>query len=304
VYAGVITLAVLAGVNAQLLAGVLMIVPRLRSQIDRVQKLDALAAGARLVLLSAAYFIFLDAAVAIFASIISISVQYLFLRRWVADSIVMNAPAIQEDRTAMLKIVRSQAPNAVFYCLQGQMTIWLISLFGNTGNVAEIGALSRLGMIFSVIMAVMASIVLPSFARCQSPAQLKRRYFQIVSGFVCLGLGLITLSLFFPNELLWVLGGKYAHLKGEVVLMMILSASSSIIAAMWSLNASKAWIKGSWLNIPGTIAAQILLLAMLDISTLRGVLLFAIFSLIPTLLLNSMLSYRGLSKEARLSASA
>jgi hypothetical protein len=184
------------------------------------------------------------------------------------------------------------------------MTIWLISLFGNTGNVAEIGALSRLGMIFSVIMAVMASIVLPGFARCQSPPQLKRRYFQIVAGFVCFGLGLITLSLIFPSELLWILGGKYAHLKGEVVLMMILSASSSIIAAMWSLNASKAWIKGSWLNIPGTIAAQILLLAMLDISTLRGVLLFAIFSLIPTLLLNSMLSYRGLSKEARLSASA
>jgi hypothetical protein len=34
------------------------------------------------------------------------------------------------------------------------------------------------------------------------------------------------------------------------------------------------------------------------------VLLFAIFSLIPTLLLNSVLTYRGLSKEPRLSASA
>jgi hypothetical protein len=78
--------------------------------------------------------------------------------------------------------------------------------------------------------------------------------------------------------------------------MMILSASSSIIAAMWSLNASKAWIKGSWLNIPGTVATQVLLLATLDISTLQGVLLFGIFSLIPTLLLNSVLTYKGLSQ--------
>ena len=208
VYAGVITLAVLAGVNCQLLAGVLMIVPRLGSQLDRVQRLDALAAGLRLVLLVAAYFIFLDAAVAVLASVISVAAQYLFLRRWVADSIVADAPESGEDRAAMLKIVRSQAPNAIFYCMQGQLTIWLISVFGSTENVAEIGALSRLGMIFSVISAVMASIVLPSFARCQSAGKLRRRYFQIVGSFVLMGLGLVGLSLLFPNELLLDTGRK------------------------------------------------------------------------------------------------
>lgn len=303
-YAGVITLAVLAGVNLQMLSGVLMIVPRLRSQIGRVQKLDALAAASRLALLSAAYFIFLDAAVAAFAAVASVAAQYLFLRRWVRDSIEVGAPANADDRAAMIKIVRSQAPNAIFYCLQGQLTVWLISVFGSTENVAEIGALSRLGMIFSVISAVMASIVLPSFARCQSVGHLRRRYFQIVAGFVMMGLALVTLSLLFPAEMLWILGGKYAHLKSEVVLMMALSASSAVIAAMWSLNASKAWIKHSWLNIPGTVAAQIILLVIFDISTLRGVLLFGIFSLVPTLLLNSMLSYRGLFKKATLAASA
>jgi hypothetical protein len=142
----------------------------------------------------------------------------------------------------------------------------------------------------------MASIVLPSFARCQSPAHLKRRYFQIVAGFVCLGLGLITLSLFFPSELLWILGGKYRHLEKEVILIMIASALNSVGSAIWWLNASKAWIKHSWLNIPSTIVTQIFLLLILDMTTVNGVLLFSIISMFPPFLINLMLSYQGLYK--------
>jgi O-antigen/teichoic acid export membrane protein len=292
-YAGVITLAVLLALNYQLLGGVLGIVPRLHSQISRVQKLDAMVAASRLVLLAAAYFIFLDAAVAFFAGIVGIIAQYIFLKRWTTDNIEPHAPVNKEDRATMLGIVKHQAPNGVFYCLQGQLTVWLISIFGNTQNIAEIGALGRLGMIFSVISAVMASIVLPGFARCQSPALLRRRYFQIISGFCLMGVGLIAIAAFFPDQLLWILGSKYAHLRSELLLMMILSAANALITAMWSLNATKAWIQYSWLNIPGVILAQVALLSFVDISSVKGVLVFGILSLLPTFLLNSLLSLRG-----------
>jgi hypothetical protein len=292
-YACVITLAVLLALNYQLLGGVLMIVPRLHSQISRVQKLDAMIAASRLLLLAAAYLIFLDAAVALFAGIVGIIGQYIFLKRWTTDNIERHAPINQEDRSTMLGIVKHQAPNAVFYCLQGQLTIWLISIFGNTRNIAEIGALGRLGMIFSVISAVMTSIVLPGFARCQSPALLRRRYFQIIGGFGLLGGILISITALFPDQLLWILGSKYAHLRNELLLMMTLSSANALIAAMWSLNATKAWIQYSWLNIPGVILAQIVLLAFIDISSVKGVLIFGILSLLPTFLLNSMLSLRG-----------
>jgi hypothetical protein len=193
----------------------------------------------------------------------------------------------------MFGIVKHQAPNAVFYCLQGQLTVWLISIFGNTQNIAEIGALGRLGVIFTVISAVMTSIVLPGFARCQSAALLRRRYLQIVGSFCLLGAGLITVAAFFPNLLLWILGGKYAHLHNEVLLMMTMAAASALVAAMWSLNATKAWIQYSWLNIPGVIFSQAVLLLLVNISTVNGVLEFAILSLLPTFLLNAILSFRG-----------
>lgn len=296
-YAAGITLTLLVGLNYQLLSGVLMIVPRLHSQIKRVQKLDALAAAVRLALLVTAYFIFLNAAVAVAATIVSVIVQYVLLRRWVRGDVDLGAPVSREDQEVMLGIVKHQAPNAVFFCLQGQLTVWLISIFGRTQNIAEVGALGRLGMIFSVIGAVMTGIVLPAFARCQSPRELRIRYFQVCGAFLLLGLSLITAAAVFPDQFLWILGSKYAHLRKELLLMMILSCFSSLLAAMWSLNSTKAWIQYSWLNIPGVILTQIVLLTVLDVSTVRGVILFGIFSLAPTFLLNSMLTFRGLTEQ-------
>lgn len=294
-YAAIITLAVLLALNYQLLTGVLGIVPRLHSQVDRLQKLDGLASVSRLALLVGAGFLFLDAAVAICIGIVGAVAQYIFLKRWAADNIELRAPVNREDRALMLGIVKHQAPNAVFYCLQGQLTVWLISIFGNTQNIAEVGALGRLGMIFAILSSVMSSIVLPGFARLHSPALLRRRYFQIVGGFLLLGGGLITFAALFPDLLLWVLGSKYAHLRNELLLMITMSAASALIAAMWSLNGAKAWIQYSWLNIPATVLMQIILLVFLDISTVRGVLWFGVFSLLPTFTLNSILSYKGLS---------
>jgi O-antigen/teichoic acid export membrane protein len=299
-YAVLVTLIVLAGLNYQLLAGLLMIVPRLHSQISRVQRLDALVAASRLVLLSVAWFIFLDAAVAVAVSIVALIAQYLLLKHWAKDSVELHAPINKEYQSTMLGIVKHQAPNAVFYCLQGQLTVWLISIFGNTQNIAEIGALSRLGVVFSIISAVMASIVLPSFARCQSAPELRRRYFLVVGGFLLFGLGLISAAALFPDQLLWILGSKYAHLRSELLLMMIMSAFNALIAAMWSLNATKAWIKYSWLNIPCVILTQVVLLTIVDVSTVQGVISFGALSLIPTFMLNSVLTFRGFSEQKRL----
>jgi O-antigen/teichoic acid export membrane protein len=294
-YTAVLALAVLAAFHFQLLTGVLGVVPRMHSEISRIQKLDFLIAASRLLLLCAAYFIFLNAAAAVAVGVIGVAAQYFLLRRWAADNITMNAPASEEDRFAMVGIIKSQAPNALFYCLQGQLTVWLISIFGNTQNVAEIGALGRLGVIFSVITALMSAVVLPGFARTQSLRQLRRRYFQIIGGFIIFGLMLVALAALFPDQVLWILGSKYAHLKNELLLMMILSAASALVAAMWSLNSTRAWINRSWLNIPCVIVAQIVLLSILNISTLEGVLWFGILSLAPTVILNAALTYRGLA---------
>ena len=64
----------------------------------------------------------------------------------------------------------------------------------------------------------------------------------------------LAATLLFPSQLLLVLGQKYVHLEHELLLMVLASILSALTGTVWSLNASKAWICGSWLYIPLTLA--------------------------------------------------
>lgn len=296
-YAALISLAIVLGLTFQLSAGVLSVVPRLHSQIARVQKLDLIAAISRLALLCVAYFILLNAAVAVVATVLSAGLQYLLLRRWVSDSINTAAPMNDDDQVEIRRIIKSQAPNAIFYCIQGQLTIWLIGIFGSTQNVAEIGALARLGIIFAVIGSVMTGIVLPGFARCQSPTQLRRRYFQIVAAFILFGAFLVLITAILPNAMLWILGKQYGHLTNEVVLIVLLNALMSISGAMLALNMTKGWVKYYWLNIPCLIVLQVFLIYSLDLSSTRTVILFGLLSLVPGILFSAVITWASLFRS-------
>src|SRR6185369_16892913 len=170
------------------------------------------SAALRLVLIVAAYAIVLNTAVALVASAISLAMQEIMLRRWVPKMANLHAPVNAKDKREILSIVKSQAPNSIFYCIQSQLTIWLISIFGSATAVADVGALGRIGVIFLVVGSVMGNVVYPRFARVQDPAQLWRRYWQTLIGFSAVLLLMLVFTAAFPQLLLWILGPKYAHL--------------------------------------------------------------------------------------------
>jgi len=68
---------------------------------------------------------------------------------------------------------------------------------------------------------------------------------------------------------------------------------SAMASTLWSLNSAKAWIAGSWLYIPLTLATQLALIPATNFSSVSGVLIFNLVSAIPSLVLNLILSYRG-----------
>jgi hypothetical protein len=216
------------------------------------------------------------------------------LRRYVAGVIDVGAPEHTEDRTAMVGFIRSQAANAIFFCLQGQITVFLISVFGRqVSSIAEVGALGRLAMIFAVLSHLLANVFAPAFARCQDAAKLRWQYGGVVGAVTAFSLLILGTALFFPSAFLFVLGGKYSHLDRELLLMVGGAIISALAATLWSLNAAKAWIAGSWLYIPLTLATQIALIPLTDFGSVPGVLIFNLISAIPSLLLNLVLSYRG-----------
>lgn len=286
--------AIVIGLFAQFSLGVLGVVPRLRSDVSQIQKIDLTGAFARLIVLIACAFLFLNAGVAVLAGSMALLLQYWLLRQYAARMIDLTASENAEDRAAMIGFIKNQAANAVFYCLQGQITVFLISFFGSRAtSVAEVGALGRLAMIFAVLGQLLTNIFVPAFARCQNAARLRLQYFGIVGGVAACCAAVIAAAVFFPNQLLFILGDKYSHLQRELLLMIAGTVLNMLTGTLWFLNASKAWVAGAWLYIPLTLATQIALIPYTDFSNVRQVLIFNLISAVPSLLLNMSLSYRG-----------
>ena len=281
----------LVGFLMQLTAGVLGVVISLRQEIRRMQLVGLAAALLRLAFIAPACLIFIDARIAMIAGVAAAALQVWLLRRWVRASVVWNAPESSEYRSRILSIVKRQAPITIFHCVQGQIIVLLISIFGSEDRVAEIGALGRFAILFTLISSVINGIIVPRFARCQERSVLRRRYWQVAIGFAVLAGSLVTLSAIFPRPLLWVIGSQYANLENVVWLMMLNAALGSMFVCLVSLTYFKGWIIPAAITIPMEIGTQLLLILIFDMSTVRGVLLVGCIGSLPPILLNIIIAH-------------
>jgi O-antigen/teichoic acid export membrane protein len=277
----------------QLQVNILTIVPRIYAQIDKLQKLDLISAISRFLLIAVAALVFMNTPVTIAITIIAFGLQYYFLNKWVYATIHKTTSIHPDDHNELLILIKSQAASGIFFCIQGQVSTWLISIFGNVEQIADVGALGRMEMIYMVIHTTMNAIFIPMFAKAQEKKQVRKIYLRIISLYIVIGIGIIGFSILFPEAILWVLGPKYAHLQQELVYMMCSLALGSMVAILWTMNISRAWVQYSWAYIPSTIITQIVLLYFLQLDNVRDVILFGILSRIPNVLLNIILSYRG-----------
>jgi O-antigen/teichoic acid export membrane protein len=293
-YSVILILLVLGGLLIQLSLGVLSVVPRLRSDVGRIQIIDLTGAVTRLALLGALVFLFMNAGVAVLVATAVLLLQYAMLRSYVAGVVDLKAEENSEDRREIVRLTKHLAANAVFYCLQGQITIFLISFFARRANsVAEVGALGRLAMIFTVVSNLLANVFVPAFARCQNRRKLGWLFLMIAGGVGLFSAIVLAGAAIFPQQFLLILGNKYAHLHRELLLMVGGAVIGAVTGTLWALNASKAWVAGSWLYIPITLLTQVALIPFTDFSSVSSVLTFNLLSAIPSFFLNVALSYRG-----------
>lgn len=290
--------AVLLGLYFQLANEVLIVAPLLHLEANRVQRLSLWSAALRLALLAAAYLLFLNAFVALLTAVVSFAFSEWLYRRWLPLFADAKAPPNENDRREILTITKQQAPNAIYYCVQSQLMVWLISVFGSTSAVAEVGALGRLGMIFLMLGSLIGKVVMPRFARVQEPRLLWHRYGQIIAG-QCAVLALfVALAASFPKMLLWILGPKYAHLEAELFLMILGTVFWSVLGTMYHLNLAKGWVVSPWLLIPIGIATEVLLILIFDLSQVKNVLIMGILSTIPGFFLNIWRTRQGIREAA------
>ena len=285
---------VLAGFSIQLSIDIFSVVPRLHSDIARIQKIDFTCAIVRLLLVVGLICLFATAGLAVAIASGTFLLQYFLLRSYAAKVVDLNANENTEDRREIVRLIKSLAANALFYCFQGQITVFLISFFARqTESVAEVGALGRLAMIFTVLMNMLTNIFVPAFARCQDKTKLRLLYAAIAGGVILFSAIVLAGAAFFPDQFLFILGNRYTHLHRELVLMVGVAVVTALAGTLWLLNSAKAWISGAWLYIPLTLATQVALIPFTDFSSVAGVLIFNLISAVPSMFLNLVFSFRG-----------
>ncbi|MGO9241884.1 MAG: lipopolysaccharide biosynthesis protein [Bryobacteraceae bacterium] len=271
-------------------------VPRLRADVTRLQALDLSAALLRLGLIAAASLTFISTAIVLVINGLGYGLQALFGWRWANAVIAPQARPTPADRKAILDLSRNEIPNALFYCVYGQASVIVISIFGHTKEIAEVGALGRLGAIFTILGSVLTTVVLPRFARVQLRRELIRKYIQVVCCYLAGGGALLFLAFLFPDQLVWVLGAKYKGLQSDVRYIVAASLLVSFIGLVFSLNAAKGWVGGLYYSIPVIVVCQFLAAAFLNLATVRGAVLFGTLPLTGGLLVMLPLAWRGIRR--------
>ncbi len=186
-----------------------------------------------------------------------------------------TAPAeARRARRAVLRYLLPTLPSALYFSVQGQLMVWLAAAFGSTQNVAQVGALSRLGMVMSLFSGLSSVIFLPRLAAITDDRLYCRRSLQFGASLALLGAALLAVAAAAPRPFLLVLGANYQGLDHELVLVVVGAALTLLGGYVGAVNLARSWTRWQNLLLALHLAGQAALIAWLPLATTRGVLLF------------------------------
>jgi O-antigen/teichoic acid export membrane protein len=196
-------------------------------------------------------------------------------------------------RQRVLRYLLPTLPSALYFSLQGPLVIWLAATFGATRNIAEVGALTRLGMVVGLFSSLSSVVFLPRLARIGDERAWRARYFQFGGALAAIALALLAAAAIFPGALLWVLGQRYSGLHRELVLVVAGSGLTLLGGYAVSVNLSRAWTRWETAAVVILFLVQAVLVAMLPLGTTSGVLLFNLGTAAAGLLLQIAVTWTG-----------
>ena len=278
---------------AALSDSLLEVVPKLHQDILPLQKNQVSVGILRLLLIGFTMFIFPWAFIAILANGIprifgNIKLQKIANR--FIDKTKKSDPIIQRE---ILLIVKRILPGAIYFCVSGQITIWLISIFGNTVAVAQLGALGRLAMLLNVVNVLINTLIVPRFARLEPRrTDLLKKFVYTISLVLLINLLILLIVTIFPTQILLILGNPYKNLNNAMILSVLIGCINLGTTVFISFSSSRGWIMNPFLMMVFNIFGTVFPLFFVDVSTLKGVLILSLFSSLWGLLIYGVYTFQ------------
>lgn len=246
----------------------------IHQDLRRYYNTPALLGVTRLVISFLLYILsFLTAAPVVWLGSATALAQGWFYKRHSSRYVIEPAQAEDGINREVVDYIRPLIPSTIFFAVQGQITILLISWFGKSQSIAEVGALGRIAQLFLMLAAFNTVVIAPTIAKLPR-SLLPKRYLQTAAAALGLCIGLLSLSALFPGILLSILGSNYSHLEPELVLMMAGACVSYLGGVLWTMHCARKWTFTwvVWAYIATSVAVQAFGIAFLDLSTTRSVL--------------------------------
>ncbi|WP_216350997.1 MATE family efflux transporter [Mucilaginibacter polytrichastri] len=286
--ATIIVITLIPAFVAALSDSLLEIAPKLHQDINSLQKNQIIVNILRFLMLGS-LLISPFAAIAILAAGIPRMWGNLKLKKISAGYANWHAEPNPNIQRQILRGVKRILPGSIYYCVSGQVTIWIISVFGNSTTVAQVGALGRLSMMLSVVSIVFTTLIIPSFSKLpDDKTTLLKNYVKIQ--FVLIGIGalIVGVAYLFPTQILWLLGKSYGNLGSALVKSILGSCIVLASGIMFGLYTARGWAINPVISVPINVSCIILGILVLKVSTIEGALLYNIFIASAEYLINAL----------------
>ncbi len=199
-------------------------------------------------------------------------------------------------RRQVLRYLLPTLPSALYFSIQGPLVIWLAATFGATRNIAEVGALSRLGMLLSLFSNLSAIVFLPSLSRLADERLYRTRCIQFGTVMVAVAVAMVSAVALFPHALLALLGTHYAGLTREQILVVCGSGITLVGGYLVGVNLARSWTRWQGLAMLCLALGQAALVKLLPLGTTRGVLVFNVLSALIGLTMQLLIAILGFTR--------
>jgi len=205
---------------------------------------------------------------------------------------------LQTEKKEALDLTLPKIPGVVFYAFQGQVTVFLIGAFGQYSQIADIGALSKIALLFSLPGAFANALIVPWFARLPLERVL-RNYYAVLGTYLSFGIVLGLFTWFFPQIFLLILGQGYQGLEFELFLFSVSSSLGLLSGLGYKMTSVRKWV--FYWSGPTAIAFYcsmlILFIFMVDLSSVANVIMLSIINNIFLILLNQTVFFFGYNRK-------
>jgi O-antigen/teichoic acid export membrane protein len=199
-------------------------------------------------------------------------------------------------RRRVVRYLLPTLPSALYFSIQTPLTVWLSATFGATRNIAEVGALSRLGLVVGLFSNLSAIVLLPRLAQTTDERLYRVRSIQFFVLLITIALLLYGAVLWFPDLLLKLLGEHYSHLHRELLLVVAGSGLTLLGGYVVGVNLARSWTRQQAPAMLVLIVTQAILVKALPLSSTRGVLVFNLLSALTGLLMQLAITILGFTK--------